>query len=212
MKKITESLFRKDPLLEMSLDSHSPHNIIPKLITENSLLLDVGCNTGFLGKFLEKKGVISDGVDINDKALEKAKSYYKNIYKRDLYTGKLSINPKKYDFVVFSDLLEHIPRPDLLLVDTKKYLKPSGKIIASLPNVARFEIRLNILFGKFNYTNGGILGEDHLRFFTKESAIKMFNHCGYEVIESIPTGLGHRFKLFTNLSAFQFIFVCKIQS
>ena len=79
MTLISKDLFRKDPLLKMTSDKHSPHNIIPKLISENSLLLDVGCNTGFLGKFLAKKGVISDGIDINNEALEKAKPYYKNL-------------------------------------------------------------------------------------------------------------------------------------
>ena len=39
----------------------------------------------------------------------------------------------------------------------------------SLPNVANIWVRLNLLFGRFNYSRVGILDETHLRFFTLES-------------------------------------------
>lgn len=200
-------MFKKDPLLKKNYSPHSPHCIIPNIISPNSTVLDVGCNTGFLGRELLKKHVISDGIDINKKALEKAKKWYRNVFIRDLYSSKTDLGRLKYDFIVFADVLEHLPRPDLLLLDCKKHLKPGGKIIASLPNTARLEIRLNLLLGKFDYTYGGILSEDHLRFFTKKSAVKMFTDCGYRVESVIPTGLGHKLRILPNLTAFQFIYV-----
>lgn len=202
-------MFKKDPLLKQSSSPHSPQNIIPEQIKKNTTVLDVGCNTGFLAKILKEKNVITDGIDINDEALTKAKKYCRKIYKRDLYSGKLDIDKIRYDYIVFADLLEHLPRPDLLLLDTQKYLKKQGRIIVSLPNIARLEIRLKLLFGKFDYTKGGILSEDHLRFFTKKSAYEMFESCGYEIEDIVPSGLGHQFNIFPNLTAFQFIYVCK---
>ncbi len=203
-----KDFFRKDEMLKLDTSSHSPHMIIPKLIQKNSVILDVGCNAGFLGKFLLKKQVVSDGIDIHKEALKKAEKYYRNVFLRNLYHPALQLQNKTYDSIVFSDILEHLPRPDLLLKDAKKYLKSDGRVVISLPNIARFEIRLQLLFGKFTY-RPGILGFDHLRFFTKKTAIDMIHWAGYEVVQTIPTGLGHRIKIFQTLTAFQFIYVCK---
>ena len=64
------------------------------------------------------------------------------------------------------------------------------------------------MLGDFSY-KPGIMSGDHLRFFTKKSAIEMIEKCGYEVVDIVPTGFGHRFKILTDLTAFQFVFVCK---
>lgn len=201
-------MFEKDDLYGFNRSPHSPHSIVFNLIKKEKTLLDVGCNSGLLGKELIKKNVISDGIDINKKALLEANKYYRKTFIRDLYNPNLKIPNIKYDYIVFSDLLEHIPRPDKLLLSSKKYLKDNGQIIVSIPNVARFEIRMKLLFGKFNY-EPGIMSPDHLRFFTKKSSVKMFINCGYRIKNIIPTGLGHMIKIFPTLTAFQYVFVCE---
>jgi len=67
---------------------------------------------------------------------------------------------------------------------------------------------LKLLLGNFDYSPG-ILNEDHLRFFTKKSATTMINTCGLSVKEIIPTGFGYMVNMFTNLTAFQYIYVCE---
>ena len=200
-------MFTKDKQLHQDKSPHSPHSIIPNLITPNTTILDIGCNAGYLGKTLKSKKVTCDGIDINKKLLSIADKYYRHTYQRDLNNPILNLNPKfNYDYIILSDILEHLPRPDLLLIEIKKYLKKGGKIIISLPNIARLEIRLKLLFGKFEYSPG-ILSEDHLRFFTKNSAEKMFQQCCYKIEKIIPTGLGHKIKIFPTLTAFQFIYI-----
>jgi 2-polyprenyl-3-methyl-5-hydroxy-6-metoxy-1,4-benzoquinol methylase len=203
-------LFQKDPLLVLDESPHSPHQIVQNLINKNApTVLDIGCNAGFFGEqLMEKKNAQVDGIDINEEALEKAKIVYRKIFKRDLYDSKLDIGEEQYDYIIFSDILEHLPRPDLILKDAKKYLKNGGRVIITLPNVARLEIRIGLLLGKFDYAPG-ILSHDHLRFFTKKSARRMIEECGYEIKKIIPTGFGHRFGILPSLTAFQFIYVCK---
>lgn len=203
-------MFEKDPLLNLSKSPHSPHFIIPRLIAEkNVLVLDVGCNNGLVGKeIIRLKQAAVDGIDINEEALEEAGKFYRTVFKRDLCNPNFEIEAEEYDYIIFSDILEHLPRPDLVLKNSRKYLKENGKIIISLPNVARLEIRINLLLGKFNY-KPGILSEDHLRFFTKESGAELIEESGYKIEKIISTGLGHMIKVFTSLTAFQFIFIAK---
>jgi 2-polyprenyl-3-methyl-5-hydroxy-6-metoxy-1,4-benzoquinol methylase len=206
-------MFKRDPVLTLRDSSHGPHSLIISLIKRNATVLDVGCNAGYLGKKLvEEKGVVPDGIDINDEALLAAKPYYRNVFKRDLYKGELNLpcdgDTGMYDYILFADVLEHLPRPDLVLRDSRRYLNRDGSVIASIPNVARLEIRLKLLFGHFDYTEGGITNQDHLRFFTRSSSMKMLQSCGYTVQEVLPTGLGHIVRVFPTLTSFQFIYVC----
>lgn len=201
-------MFKRDPCLKLDPSPHSPHTLIPSIIERDKTVLDVGCNTGYMARILKEKKVITDGVDINREALKIAAKYCRQTFVRDLFKGKLDLPKNAYDYIIFADVLEHLPRPDLILIDAKKCLHKKGAIIISLPNIARLEIRLGLMFGKFDYTDDGILGEDHLRFFTKKSGEQFINECGLKVIDIIPTGLGHMIGLLPTLTAVQFIFVC----
>lgn len=202
-------MFKKDDFLNFDSSPHSVHTFICNLVMSGSTILDVGCNTGYIGKKLKEKNVVSDGIDINKIALDIAKKNYRELFTRDLYVPRLDLGSSKYDYIIFADILEHLPLPQLLLKDSKKYLKKNGKIIISLPNIARFEIRLKLLFGNFDYAPG-ILGEDHLRFFTRKTALKLIQSSGLTAEKIIPAGMGHRVKIFPTVFAFQFVFVCMV--
>jgi hypothetical protein len=54
-------------------------------------------------------------------------------------------------------------------------LRPQGTLIASIPNLRYRSILTDlVLRGKFSYVDSGILDRTHLRFFTRESAISLF--------------------------------------
>lgn len=202
-------MYNKDKLISQDSSPHSPHQIIPGLIKPNSFVLDIGCNGGHLGKILQSRQITTDGIDINPTLLKQAAKYYRHTYQKDLYYPDFTNIKHTYDYIVLSDILEHLPSPDLVLLRLKPLLNKNAQIIVSLPNVARLEIRLQLLLGKFNYSPG-ILSPDHLRFFTYHSAIDLFHHCGYHLIFSIPTGLGHQIKILPKLTAFQFVYVLEI--
>jgi hypothetical protein len=66
-------------------------------------------------------------------------------------------------------------------------LNKNGKILISLPNVANIWVRLNLLFGRFNYSRVGILDESHLRFFTLETSKQIARDSGLEVLSTSVT-------------------------
>src|SRR4030043_880127 len=104
-------MFNKDSPLKIDKSFHSPHQIIPQLIhRKNSLVLDVGCNNGLVGKkIIELTEAIVDGIDINDAGLEEARKTYRKVFKRDLYKPVLEIDVESYDYIIFSDILRHLP-------------------------------------------------------------------------------------------------------
>ena len=51
------------------------------------------------------------------------------------------------DAIVFGDILEHLRNPKEVLQRVSALLKPGGKVLISLPNVANIWVRLNLSSG-----------------------------------------------------------------
>ena len=64
-----------------------------------------------------------------------------------------------------------------------RFLRPTGFVVASIPNVAHGSLRLSLLGGEFRYRNLGLLDDTHLRFFTRETIEKMFLEAGFVISE-----------------------------
>lgn len=190
---------------------HSPHMKIIKYIGNDKTVLDVGCSTGYIARELKKKGCHVVGIEIDEVAAEMARNYCGKVIVGDIEEVKELPYPDGYfDVIILSDVLEHLKRPDVVLLKLKRYLKPGGFVIASIPNIARLEYRLKLLFGKFDYEDyekSGILSSAHLRFFTRKTARKLFETSGYKIIKVDTTGLGSKLKFWQTWLAFQFIII-----
>ena len=196
--------------LEFNSWPHSPHSKILSLVAPNSVVLDVGCSKGYVGVELKKQNCKLFGIEKNPKACSVARNYYKKVIEGDIEKLDLSCFPSKlFDCIICLDILEHLSRPDVVLSRLKQILSPDGKIIVCLPNIARIEHRLQLLFGRFVYTYTGALHKGHLRFFTLKSARDLIKSCGYKIEKMDVTGFGSMIKILPSLFAFQFMFVIR---
>ena len=145
---------------------------IVSLIKPGENVLDVGCSEGYLAKYLPDNKVW--GIDYNTAAIKIAKIFCVEAKVVDLEKiENLNIKlifEQKFDIVVFADILEHLTNSREVLQYFLKCLKPKGRIIVSLPNVALWRIRLRLLFGKFDYTDYGVLDKTHVHLYTYKSA------------------------------------------
>ena len=90
-----------------------------------------------------------------------------------------------FDYIIFGDVLEHLVDPFTLVDRLKNNLKPGGSIIASIPNIMNANVVYELLHGNFTYQDAGILDRTHLRFFTKNEVIKLFQERGYKITQMI---------------------------
>lgn len=191
-------------------------------IPTNSTCLDVGCCAGSLGKALIKiKNCTVDGIDFNRNFLKAAiKNGYNKTYLANLnydYRGLEAIN-KKYQVIIFADVLEHLVNPAAVITYFKKYLTPSGQIIISLPNIAFLLYRIQLLLGQWNYGEYGTLDKTHLKFYTIKSGTDMVRSTGLKIIEVKPYnqfGILRYIKpidiFFPELFSYQFMIVAKLK-
>ena len=167
---VTEGhLYAREPIDPSGTDSLA---VIARMITAGSTVLDVGCSTGELGRYLtNSKDCIVDGLDYNPVALSVAKAHYRSVALADLNQDRIDslIGSQTYNYIVCADVLEHLLDPSNLLDQLKEHLTDSGQIIFSVPNVTYIGVVVELLFGKFNYRDDGILDRTHLHFFTKDS-------------------------------------------
>jgi methionine biosynthesis protein MetW len=158
-------------------------NIIFQLIDGGLKVLDVGCGTGRLGEKLRlEKNCYVVGVEEDYQAVSLAKSRLDDVVVADVERLSTLPYPKKYfDVTVFADVLEHLKRPEKALTFFKEYLKDDGYIIASIPNVANWTLRLKLLLGKWNYKERGLLDKTHLRFFTLKTTKELIEGADFKI-------------------------------
>jgi 2-polyprenyl-3-methyl-5-hydroxy-6-metoxy-1,4-benzoquinol methylase len=168
---------------------HSSHEFVKMAVGRGHDILDVGCGEGFLAEQIQQMGNHVTGIDVLAEA--KQQQFFDQYVTVDLDRG---IDPKtpalqgrEFDKVLLLDVLEHLRQPEKLLRDCRTFLRPNGHLIVSLPNIANITVRLMLLFGRFNYTERGLLDKTHLRFFTRKTARKMLESNGYRITEQKMT-------------------------
>lgn len=154
-------------------------------LPDQSRVLDVGTATGTLARMCSDKKLHFFGVEPNVEWAEVASPMYKKIFvgSIDDIADEYLIG---YDAIVLADILEHLSAPETVLQKLVGLQSPNSIFIISVPNVANLWVRLNLLFGRFEYADRGICDRMHLRFFTRRTLIAMVKNAGLE-IQSIRT-------------------------
>ena len=164
--------------------SNSSHEYARAFVGSNQDVLDLGCGVGYFASELKVNGNRISGVDALPP--DRVKPVFERYVQADLGAGLSRLYPQfggsRFDRILFLDILEHLPGPEVLLRDAAQLLRPNGKVLVSVPNVANFSVRLALLLGRFNYAERGILDRTHLRFFTRKTARQLAKEGGYEII------------------------------
>lgn len=169
---------------------YSSHGKIVSLLGRGGgrTCVDVGCASGYLARQLSRAGWRVLGVEPDPEAARAAREHCEQVLEMDLDSVDLrSIGA--FQAIVFGDVLEHLPAPSQTLSRSIEHLDPDGVVVISVPNIANLLIRVNLLFGRFDYTERGILDKTHLRFYTRRSLRRLIEDCGLEIEHMTPTPL-----------------------
>ena len=96
--------------------------------TSGLKLLDVGCGGGFLTNRVSEENFEVHGLDISEDSLRIARQYdlgrKVNYVAGDAY--RLPYGDESFDVVTSMDFLEHVERPDEVVKEISRVLKPGG--------------------------------------------------------------------------------------
>ena len=162
-------------------DPHEVAGMLAALVPVGARVLDVGCGTGSVSRILvETRGARLIGVEPDAIRVAVARNRGLEIHEGVL-TSELLHVLGPFDMVVFADVLEHLPDPSTLLQMVRQGLTASGAVVASIPNVAHWSVRTDLLRGRFDYQPCGIRDATHLRWFTARTVRTLFEASGFRV-------------------------------
>ena len=145
-------------------------------------VLELGCATGYVSALMFKNGCRITGIELDPEAAAAAQPFCRQVITGDVNDPDvITAAGKDFDVVVAGDVLEHLPDPFSVLVSLHQVIKPEGIVLVSLPNVAYWRMRMDLLLGRFDYQDTGLLDRTHLRFFTVNSFIQMAQETGFIV-------------------------------
>lgn len=141
-------------------------------------ILEVGCSSGYLGATLVAKGHRVAGVEPDAPSAQAARARLTEVYTGG-FDAFLDAHPdRSFDVIIFGDVLEHLVDPVDALRRARRQLRPDGRIVVSVPNVAHGSVRAMLLEGRWDYADKGILDHTHLRFFSRAGVARMLADAG----------------------------------
>jgi 2-polyprenyl-3-methyl-5-hydroxy-6-metoxy-1,4-benzoquinol methylase len=116
-------------------------NLVAEFVGEGYNVLELGTGDGSITHHLIKynKVTTADATSPAD-------------YKFDFNNFPYPFASKSFDVIVLAEVLEHLLRPDKVLLECKRVLKDDGRLVLTMPNIASIKNLISILFlGKVTY-------------------------------------------------------------
>jgi SAM-dependent methyltransferase len=151
-----------------------------KHIQTSDSVLDLGCNTGDISRFVAQKAQRVVGIDYNNQAIEIAikRNTQQNLefVNREAF-DYLQENTAQFDVLILSHILEHIDDPSAFLMRFKGFFK---NIYIEVPDFDRTYLNHYRLDQKLslNYTD-----LDHVSEFDRDELRVLLHECGIEILE-----------------------------
>ncbi len=172
------------PPYQLKSDPYSSHAVILTRLGEGGgrRLLDAGAADGFLSELLTARGWRVTALERDPERAARARGKCHEVLVADLAEAA-GVVEGPFDAIVYGDVLEHLADPLAALRALNPTLAEGGVIIVSVPNVAHLWVRLQLLAGRFDYADRGILDRTHLRFFTRRTLLDLLTRAGLVVEE-----------------------------
>ena len=118
--------------------------ITSELIAKGSRVLDLGCGSGALLAYLqEHKEVNGYGLEIDREQILECVRNGVNVIEQDLDEGLSNFTDDSFDFVVMTETLQAVKRPDRVIGEM---LRIAREAVVTFPNFGHLGCRLQMVF------------------------------------------------------------------
>lgn len=171
---------------------------LDRIVRTGLEIVDVGCGDGSrYAEELLRDGVELHGVDVSQVAVDAARSRGVKAVRASL-EEPLPFPEAHFDGALCLEVLEHLVDPEFAAREIHRTLRPGGALLVSVPNVAHWRSRAELLLrGHFDPKGSPVTArrypwrDPHLRFFNSRSLAAMLVDVGFEV--TVEGGLDTQF-------------------
>lgn len=196
VNRIPEALAKRGRRLAIALDTYvhrysrmhdQPRPDLQEWIgSEVETLLDVGCATGELGVAVKaKQSCRVVGIELNTALARVAAERIDRVLTESIETLPSATFAAEFDAIVCGDVLEHLVDPWAVVEKLAGWLRPNGRLVATLPNVGHWSLVRDLLGARWDLIPFGLLCYGHLRFFTRGGIDHLFARGGLDVEQLI---------------------------
>jgi len=118
--------------------------IINSWIPESSQVLDLGCGDGTLLTALQQRDITGYGLEIGNNQITDCIQSGVNVIQADLDLGLPQFADQSFDFVILSQTLQAVKRPDFLL---EEIIRVGKQAIIGFPNFGHWQCRKQLALG-----------------------------------------------------------------
>ena len=149
-------------------------------INNDSSVLDIACgNSGLLKKLKKDKRCRVEAFDIASIVVEEQKKEGIDARVRNI-TDKDFALEKTYDYIILSEIVEHLSLPEDLMLKVKD---SANFLIITIPNSAFYRFRFKLFFcGRF-FKQWAHHPSEHLRFWSHVDFLDWLDGLGFRVVK-----------------------------
>ncbi|HET7451172.1 MAG TPA: class I SAM-dependent methyltransferase [Thermoanaerobaculia bacterium] len=158
--------------------------VVSRIPASARRLLDVGCGAGETAAAArERLGLRAEGIERDPRLAEAARARLDAVHAGDALEvmRDLGREGRRFDVLVFADVLEHLPDPWAALEAARALAAPGASLIACVPNAGGEPILADLIEGRFDPVAAGPEDAGHLRWFTRRSLRELLEEAGFRV-------------------------------
>jgi 2-polyprenyl-3-methyl-5-hydroxy-6-metoxy-1,4-benzoquinol methylase len=155
-------------------------------------LLDVGCGPGYLARIIKNYHLQIEihGIDFSKTAIDHASNFLERSWRLDIDYEDIPAEDGSYDAIICMEVLEHVYNVTHIMNEIRRVLNHRGKALISVPNLAYWRYRFQLLKGVLPHPE--VFSSEHIHAFVLSSLQEKLAQSGLYISEY--RGYGNRIK------------------